>query len=164
MISRSFIFYLFQQKTKSKFASIYCVLENEPVILHSHISSLSLSNQSVVTYIIGCHLSLISPSCIHHSSYYAYVCNAYILVQYAMLSCKAWLCQKEHTSHFCRLCDQKDSQHLSRHCPEGVILYHGTTSSAVEIITEEGLRSRDNGRWGRGIYGNCDFFIWINHR
>ena len=71
-----------------------------------------------------------------------------------MLMCKARRagCLEEHSSHYCRLCEDTDSDHLSRDCPSGTLLFHGTTAHAARSITEEGLKCSSDGCWGKGIY------------
>ena len=65
---------------------------------------------------------------------------------------KADGCIEEHYRHYCRLCEDNNSNHLSRNCPKGVSLYHGTTATAARSITAEGLKCSPNGSWGKGIY------------
>ena len=61
-------------------------------------------------------------------------------------------CIKNRRKHFCRLCDENNSDHLSRNCPQASTLFHGTTADAVKNITEEGLKCSPRGCLGRGIY------------
>ena len=70
------------------------------------------------------------------------------------INCKAKSdgCSENHFGHYCRLCDENDSDHLSRNCPQAITLYHGTTADAATNITEEGLKCSPVGRLGPGIY------------
>ena len=65
---------------------------------------------------------------------------------------KADGCSENHFGHYCRLCDENDSDHLSRNCPQAITLYHGTKADAATNITEEGLKCSPGGRLGPGIY------------
>ena len=61
-------------------------------------------------------------------------------------------CLALHSRHYCRLCEDKNSNHLSRNCPKGIILYHGTTVDAALSIIKEGFKYSTDGCWGPGIY------------
>ena len=69
-----------------------------------------------------------------------------------MITCRADGCSEHHLRHFCRLCDENDSDHLSRNCPQASTLFHGTTADAATNITEEGLKCSPVGRLGPGVY------------
>ena len=66
--------------------------------------------------------------------------------------CRVTSCKRYHTEHFCQLCKEKDTDHFSLECPEGRTLYHGTTNSAVQSISIEGLRESEKGQLGFGVY------------
>ena len=68
-------------------------------------------------------------------------------------NCKVDGCEKNHIKHYCRVCDQNNSDHFSRHCPEGIVLYHGTNFEVIKSIVEEGfIKSGPHSRLGVGVY------------
>ena len=66
-------------------------------------------------------------------------------------------CIKNHRKHFCRLCDENNSDHLSRNCPQASTLFHGTAVDASKNIRKglkglKGLKCSPRGSLGPGIY------------
>ena len=57
-------------------------------------------------------------------------------------SCKIFCCKEDHIRHYCRVCNQNDSDHFSRHCPNGTVLYHGIDLEIIKSLEEE--RFNDN--------------------
>ena len=80
--------------------------------------------------------------------------EAYSFLQFNMPRCgaKGDGCLALHSRHYCRLCEDDNSDHLSRHCPTGTILYHGTTRENAISITGDVLKSSKDGRLGSGVY------------
>ena len=52
-------------------------------------------------------------------------------------SCRVLGCKEDHIRHYCRLCDQNDSEHFSRNCPDGTVLYRITNFVVVNPKEEE---------------------------
>ena len=69
---------------------------------------------------------------------------------------KARNCRENHSKHYCRFCEDKDSNHLAIDCPETKWLFHSTLAQNLEGddgIGEIGLRPfNNNNRFGTGIY------------
>lgn len=74
----------------------------------------------------------------------------YIFVSLGM--CQVQGCKEGHGQHYCRVCDNPNSTHFSRNCPQGIDLYHGTRVSNITSILSSGLHPSPNGRIGGGIY------------
>lgn len=53
--------------------------------------------------------------------------------------CQASGCTEAHSKHYCRLCDDEDSDHLSKNCDTGITLYHGTTLDRLQPIAISGV-------------------------
>lgn len=68
------------------------------------------------------------------------------------MDCNVDRCRKKHRSHYCRLCEDDDSDHFASECPKSRTLYHGTRIRAVAPIAKKGLKESDDGRLGGGVY------------
>ncbi|CDW86720.1 interferon-inducible protein gig2 [Stylonychia lemnae] len=66
--------------------------------------------------------------------------------------CKANGCDQTHSKHYCKLCEDKNSNHLARNCPDAITLYHGTPFDNIKSIIDNGLRASTGGCLGQGIY------------
>eukprot|EP00347_Sterkiella_histriomuscorum_P018333 403345905 len=66
--------------------------------------------------------------------------------------CKVILCQHIHKKHYCKICCNTDSNHFSKYCPKGTILWHGTKLENIESILENGFYQSREGSMGAGIY------------
>uniref|UniRef100_A0A7M5XEI5 PARP catalytic domain-containing protein n=2 Tax=Clytia hemisphaerica TaxID=252671 RepID=A0A7M5XEI5_9CNID len=59
--------------------------------------------------------------------------------------CRVKMCSENHVAHFCQLCLSEDSDHLTKHCPKGVPLYHVVTGIVDHLNDSEGYL-------GGGVY------------
>ena len=66
--------------------------------------------------------------------------------------CRLVGCREDHTEHYCRLCQQKPSDHFSRDCLKGTVLYHGTNIDVIKPIALKGFKESGYGRLGPGVY------------
>jgi len=66
--------------------------------------------------------------------------------------CKAPGCTQGHQNHHCKVCQNYDSTHLGKNCPQGIDLFHGTRCDSTVSIINTGLRPSASGRIGPGIY------------
>eukprot|EP00347_Sterkiella_histriomuscorum_P002871 403366474 len=66
--------------------------------------------------------------------------------------CKVQKCKENHKKHFCKICHDKDSNHFSKSCPNGIILWHGTKLENLQSILTNGLYPSKVGCMGEGIY------------
>ena len=68
------------------------------------------------------------------------------------MPCRVHGCTQRHNSHYCRLCEDNNSNHFSHACPQGIQLYHVTALSNIRGIAEIGLQPTNIGRLGKGVY------------
>ena len=66
--------------------------------------------------------------------------------------CKVSKCESNHAQHFCRLCEEEDTDHFSSECPRSKTLYHGTQVQYFKSISNTGLKESSVGRLGQGVY------------
>ena len=70
----------------------------------------------------------------------------------AETGCRVSKCKLDHERHFCQLCKEENTDHISSECPNSKTLYHGTTIRVLKPISIEGLRGSKSGRLGQGVY------------
>ena len=74
--------------------------------------------------------------------------------------CRVPKCKESHESHYCRLCEEDDTDHFSNQCPYGVVLYHGTRLKSIKGIAEHELNpGDDDNRLGAGVYFATTFDV-----
>jgi hypothetical protein len=70
-------------------------------------------------------------------------------------------CTEKHIAHYCWICNNGDSDHFSRHCPNrhAVLMYHGTTESSFNKwigsggpVPEFDPKFFSGGNLGDGVY------------
>jgi len=68
--------------------------------------------------------------------------------------CKVEGCLDSHAAHYCWVCKNKDSDHLSSTCGsrKKAILYHATLKKHESSIKRNGLRKSAQGTLGPGVY------------
>lgn len=71
--------------------------------------------------------------------------------------CKAKHCPENHSKHYCKVCEDTDSDHCASNCPNSQTVYHGTHKKNVESIQKDGFRVSPTGRIGEGVYFALDF-------
>lgn len=66
--------------------------------------------------------------------------------------CRVFNCKENHPYHYCKVCQEKNSDHFSRHCPKSTILYHATNINNYESIKKNGFIASNGGTLGAGVY------------
>lgn len=86
--------------------------------------------------------------------------NPYIVAQTSSsnlsVHCRIYGCTERHQKHYCRVCQNKDSDHYAKDCPESIVAYHGTSSNVLAAIKTEGFKPSETGNLGKGVYFTND--------
>lgn len=80
--------------------------------------------------------------------------------------CNAEYCTIEHAKHHCKVCGNKDSNHLMHRCPKrfSAIMYHGCDKDKADMIYKYGMQVSDQEtRWGACVYLASEKNVAIRH-
>ena len=61
--------------------------------------------------------------------------------------------------HYCKVCHNKNSNHLAKDCPKGIVLYHGTKYEYALSISKSGFIPSKDGCLGPGVYFTPDLEV-----